>query len=803
MITDPPFRGSPNSDLSSGPNAGRWEPESSGPGVGALFGVLRRKLWLIIATSSMALACAHYLVTRQVPYYQAEALVRLRDAGAALAGGVIGTTGQLGRLATDPISSEILVIRGRGVAGDLVERQGLRLMSADYWAPARFVQDASVTLPAAERGEIDLVFRRDSVSARFRGASARAAYGEPLVLEGIRFTVATRPEIPESTLVVASKDDAVDWILGSLMPRQRTGTDVIGVIFTSTDDELAVRMVNGIVDQYQMWSQRSAQTDARARRAFIDDELRQADSALIASQGALEAFRTREGVYRSDERVVAEQMAIVRTELELEEINDERRVFTALVAELQRPGSPAADRAIRTMLTTPYVARNPVVSALVAQFTQYGARRDSLLIARVPETSEPVAQLDLLTANVRARILEALGSHVKGLDARLAAVSERRARSAQQIRRLSPTGAEEVRLVQDVERARARADQFRQQKELARIAEAAALGNVEIVEHATRAVTSSRNAIRTLALGLAFGFFLGCSIAFLLEQMNTSIHRRSEIEQLLHVPGLAVIPQLPSPGRGLFGLWKKRDSATWKQKKKKGSSPIMPSSDALVTVTHSRDRSAEAYRALRTKLLFLRDRLPLRTLVITSATVGEGKTTTAANIATALAQQGVRVLLVDADLRRPRLHRLFGVARSPGLTDLLKNTAEAHEAIRHTAIEGLHLLPRGTPTSQPAELLGGDWMVAALRQLAREYDMVVIDTPPTLSASDAASLAGRADGVLFVLRAGRTHRAMAQEAMHQLESVGANVIGAVLNDPDAHVEKYEAYGYAYNYQYQP
>ena len=218
-------------------------------------------------------------------------------------------------------------------------------------------------------------------------------------------------------------------------------------------------------------------------------------------------------------------------------------------------------------------------------------------------------------------------------------------------------------------------------------------------------------------------------------------------------------------------------------------------------MTHSQDRSAEAYRALRTKLLFLRDRLPLRTLVVTSAGIGEGKTTTAANVATAVAQVGIRVLLVDCDLRRPRLHRLFGLSRAPGLTDFLTNEAAAHGVIRATPIENLHVLPRGTPTSQPAEMLGGEWMVTSLRQLARQYDLVVIDTPPVLSASDAASLASRVDGVLLVVRAGQTNRALAQEAMHQLTAVGANVIGAVLNDPDGQVEKYESYGYSYSYPY--
>jgi tyrosine-protein kinase Etk/Wzc len=786
-------------------------PDAQAPGlaIGDLFGVLRRQIWLILAVVALAFSGAYYVVSRQVGVYRAEALIRLRDGGAALVGGVVGMGGAGVRgVGPEVFASERFVLQGRGVGGDVVDRQGLRLMDATGWGPPSFAGDVTVTLPHEAMGEVLVTFEPDSVSATMGSATARAAYGAPLDLDGVGFTVSARPAVPDTSLLVVPKDQAIDWVIGSLGAALRGGTDIVAVSFNSPDRTTAIRVVNAVVEAYKERSAKTAQEEARARRAFLDQELGHAEGAAATAQTGLERFREREQVYRLGERAAAEQSAMLQREIERRQITDERRDYQALLGQLDRLDTPAADATFRTMVTSPAVARHPLVNQMAGQIIQYALRRDSLLIARVPPTNESVRQLDSTMANAKVRTVEVMRSHVKSLDDRLARLDEQHARSLAEMRRLSPTGMEEDRLERDVAMTRTRLEQLRQQKELVRISEAAALGHVEIVEPATRAFVSIRSKTRILVMSIGLGLLLGCGIAFLLENLNTSIHRRSEVEALLQIPGLAVIPQLPNSERGFFRWRTKADPAEasvgpfGKRGKRTGASPVMPSVDALVTVTHSNDRSAEAYRALRTKLLFLRERLPLRTLVVTSASVGEGKTTTAANIATALAQQGLRTLLVDCDLRRPRLHRLFGLPRAPGLTDLLKNSAQTHEAIRPTAVDGLHLLPRGNPTSQPAELLGGDWMVAALRHLGREYDMVVIDTPPLLSASDAASLAGRADGVLLVLRAGQTRRAMAQEAMHQLAAVGATVIGAVLNDPDAEVEKYESYGYAYSYPYE-
>nr|MBA3403928.1 CpsD/CapB family tyrosine-protein kinase [Gemmatimonadaceae bacterium] len=188
----------------------------------------------------------------------------------------------------------------------------------------------------------------------------------------------------------------------------------------------------------------------------------------------------------------------------------------------------------------------------------------------------------------------------------------------------------------------------------------------------------------------------------------------------------------------------------------------------------------------------------LRTVVITSASPGEGKTTTAANLAVSFAQQGMRVLLVDCDLRRARLHKLFDLPREPGLTELILGNGDVEQLSRTTDVTGLYVMPAGQLPPNPAELLGSDATRRVLAGLAEAYDMIIIDTPPLLAASDAAILATIADGVIVVLRAGATESAAAQQAMQQLNAVGARIVGAVLNDPDAQVPRYGAY-YRYDY----
>jgi succinoglycan biosynthesis transport protein ExoP len=286
---------------------------------------------------------------------------------------------------------------------------------------------------------------------------------------------------------------------------------------------------------------------------------------------------------------------------------------------------------------------------------------------------------------------------------------------------------------------------------------------------------------------------MGVGAAVFVDGLNTSIRRRDDVERVLQIPGLAVIPKFAAAATNSRLLGQRRLAGNGKDH------PASALRDhSLVTIVDAGSSGAEAYRTLRTNLIFSQAVQTLRTMVITSASPGEGKTTTAANLAVSFAQQGMRILLVDCDLRRSRIHKLFEIARGPGITELVIGQETQDDVVRETSITGLYVVPSGQLPPNPSELLGGDRMRRVLASLAEGYDMVIMDSPPLLAASDGAILATMVDGVVMVVRAGVTEEEAAQQAMQQLGSVGARVVGAVLNDPDSKVPQYGSY---YRYEY--
>lgn len=202
----------------------------------------------------------------------------------------------------------------------------------------------------------------------------------------------------------------------------------------------------------------------------------------------------------------------------------------------------------------------------------------------------------------------------------------------------------------------------------------------------------------------------------------------------------------------------------------------------LITLLDPRAPGAEAFRVLRTNLQFLAVDRPLQTLLITSSVPSEGKSLTAANLAVAFAQAGQRVLLVDADLRRPSAHKLFGLGRTwSGLTTLLASGAALGDVVQETPVEGLHLLPCGPIPPNPAEVLGSGRMGEFLAQAKAAYDLVVLDTPPVLAVADPCVLAPKVDGVALVVRLGHVGHPQAKRAKAALESVGARILGVILD----------------------
>lgn len=201
----------------------------------------------------------------------------------------------------------------------------------------------------------------------------------------------------------------------------------------------------------------------------------------------------------------------------------------------------------------------------------------------------------------------------------------------------------------------------------------------------------------------------------------------------------------------------------------------------LITLTDPRSPASEAYRTLRTNLSFYSLDDPIRTLVVTSPTPSDGKSVTVANLAITMAQSGRRTILVDCDLRRPSLHALFGVENDAGLTSMILDEEQAAPLLQ-TGVDNLWLLPSGPLPPNPADLLGSRQVDRVIESLLERADIVLLDAPPVVGFTDAAVLGARVDGVLLVLRSGRTRREHAERAKAQLERANVRVIGATLTD---------------------
>jgi capsular exopolysaccharide synthesis family protein len=205
---------------------------------------------------------------------------------------------------------------------------------------------------------------------------------------------------------------------------------------------------------------------------------------------------------------------------------------------------------------------------------------------------------------------------------------------------------------------------------------------------------------------------------------------------------------------------------------------------SLITITDPRSPVSEAYRALRTNLSFSSLDEPLRTLVVTSPAPDEGKSTTVANLAVTMAQSGRRTILVDCDLRRPSLHSLFNCSAEPGLTDMLL-ADDAQPQLQETGVDNLLLLPSGAKPPNPADLLGSQKLDRLLANLTEMADIVLIDAPPVIAVTDAALLGAKVDGILLVVKAGKTRREHAELAKETLQKAKVRLIGVALTNAPA------------------
>jgi polysaccharide biosynthesis transport protein len=307
-----------------------------------------------------------------------------------------------------------------------------------------------------------------------------------------------------------------------------------------------------------------------------------------------------------------------------------------------------------------------------------------------------------------------------------------------------------------------------------------------------------------LALGIVFGLLFGAGFAYLREQLDVSLKTPDDVENKLSVSFLGLLPELGagSESGGYYSYYRRRS----KEKKEAGKRRrALTTEDRELPpelVVHERPLSgiAEAARAIRTNVLFMNPDNPYRRILVTSSVPGEGKTTVACSIAIAMAQSGQRVVMIDCDLRRPRLHRIYDRVGDAGVTNVLIGQSTVDEVAKPSIVPNLWTIPAGPIPPNPADILHSEAFKRFIEELSQKFDRVVIDSPPLVAVTDAAIISTIIDGTIFVTRAFKTSRALARQGLKTLWDVDSRIIGAVLNAVDLRKHEYSYYKQYYYYR---
>ena len=568
--------------------------------------------------------------------------------------------------------------------------------------------------------------------------------------------------------------------------RPQANAAILALSYQSTDPDLAARVVNTVTRSYIRRRNEFQKQQAHAAIVFLEAQVGTIGGELEEAEQALEAFRRAHVVIDPQVQAGEQVRRLAELRARQEELTGERSQLRDLLARAQLPTESAGTWA--DFVGAPSLITSPAMSGIVQQLSTVEAERARLLTWRTPADPD-VGGLDRTILVLRTRLAQLVESQLHGLDDAARSTDSTLARFDVALARVPAVELDYARLRRQVDQDTQLFTLLQTRLKESEISEAMEVANIQVVDPAivpTQPVGPRR--VTNLLFGTAGGLLLGLLVALVREGSDTRVRSRDEVVRLTELPLLAAIPRI---------LVKNGH---------RGAKQLAQQIETRLVIQHSpKSPAAEAYRALRTNVAHSttqRDR-PLKTLVVTSPEPRDGKTTTAVNLAITLAEQGHRTVLVGADQRRPVLHKVFHVARAPGLSDLLSGTAQLDDVIHSIDLPDyargrLDFIAAGRSVPNPAELLGSPATPRLLEGLAARYDAVVLDTPPLGVVTDAAVLATLADGVIFVARMGATHGEALRRAVQELEEIGTRIVGTVLTDVHRSADRH---GYAYDAYY--
>jgi polysaccharide biosynthesis transport protein len=590
---------------------------------------------------------------------------------------------------------------------------------------------------------------------------------------------------PADTAELGASSDAISRYLRMLSVAPVLGTQLVTISFTTTDPRLAARIANAHAHHYIDWGLELRHQASTRVQHFLGEQLVEIKQRVEASEAALNSYRHTKGIMSfaiDDKDQIAEtRMAALTTAMTDAETD---RIRLEAEMQLVRAGDYAS---------LPPVINNLMIEALKPQIdllaSQY-ASMASHFTDRWPDLAKLKAQL----SESRMRLNEEIANVAKGISREYQESRDREQALHQAVdqekeRDLEHNDAalQDAVLEREVETNRKLYEDVLKRMQEMGVAEQAPLSNENIVTAATTPRSpSTPKVLKTLSITGLIAALTGIVLAFFLEQSDHRFKDVEEIERALHLPRLAVVPD----------YLKLRVSAS---RVRPLHEPIdgRPPHELMSFSTAYSANYTEPYRMIRVALLFSRAGGSPKSILFTSAIPQEGKTLTASNTALIAARMGSRTVLVDADLRRPQCHRLFSTESAAGLSDVLAGQSALASAI-NSPLTNLTLLCAGSPTPNPSALLVSSHMRGLLEALSSQYDCVLVDSAPVMSASDTTALATMVDGVVLVIGQD-TPRQAVLESYARLLHAGAHMLGFVFNRVDFNRPQHRSHKQYYRY----
>jgi len=596
--------------------------------------------------------------------------------------------------------------------------------------------------PPAKRGALDVV--KDGLKA---GAGAVAA------LFGAEDPSATAAD------ETAAQSRAIDAFLANLTVTPVRNSRLVDVKYRLPDAQLATTIVNAIAKNYIDQSLEYKFLASKEATDWLDVQLAEQRTQVQNSEIALQRYREQNDAisFADRENIVVQKLADLNAAVTRARIV--RSEKESIYNQLQSSRSDSA-----LLDTFPAILANTFIQGLKTELADLQRQRSTLretLLDNHPRMIDLASSIKTTQTKLDAEVQKVVMSVKSELDAAVA--QERSLVQALDQQKGEALGMNQKYIEYSVldresESSKQLYDSLMQRAKETGVSGELRTSSISVVDPAERPrrpVTPQRGL--NMLLGLVGGIFFAVGLVFFFEYLDSHIKTPEDIKTHLGLPSLGMLPITGDQG-------------------KNAPYPLLG--------TTASPQFVEAFSTLRTNILFSTAQEGARSVVVTSTGPGEGKSVVASNLAISLAQAGMRTLLIDADMRRPKAHTIFGISQQPGLSDLLTGQASASQTVQKSSVSELWVLTSGRTPPNPSELLGSARFKNFMNSLKAHFDWIIVDSPPVMAVTDASLVANVASGVLFVVGAEMTSRHVAQESLDRLEQAHAKFVGAVLNRVD-------------------